>query len=257
MPSLDLFGNDASTTVVTGGTTTPSPGVSETWVVLDSSTFPAASNGASPPTQFRIVDPEATEVMIVTNVSGTTWTVTRGAEGTTPVAHLSGFLVFHVVSKGALSEFLQIGLGDFAGPVTAPTLAKIQGTAIGAPTNDTNAFLRADGAWSVPLGTGGVVSLVDGATITIDASTGRNFRVTIAGDRVLANPVNGVDGQLIRLEVTQGSGGSHGLSYGPAFDFGFTGPPNLSTTAGLRDVFGFSYNAVATTWDCLAFTSGY
>jgi hypothetical protein len=33
------------------------------------------------------------EIMLVTNVSGTTWTVTRGVEGTTTVAHTAGFTV--------------------------------------------------------------------------------------------------------------------------------------------------------------------
>ena len=43
------------------------------------------------------------EIIAVTNVSGTTWTVTRGAEGTTPVAHTTGFTIRQVVTSGWLS----------------------------------------------------------------------------------------------------------------------------------------------------------
>lgn len=103
MPT-ELFANNASTTVSSGGTTAPSAGTSESWTVASSSAFPAASNSASPKTQFRIVDPALpTEVMLVTNVSGTTWTVTRGAEGT-PVAHTAGFTVQQAVSNSWLAK---------------------------------------------------------------------------------------------------------------------------------------------------------
>lgn len=119
MPGPELFANQASTTVSSGGTTAPSPGTSEAWTVASSSGFPAASNSASPATFFRVTDPaSSTEKMIVTNVSGTTWTVTRGAEGTTPVTHASGFTVQNVVTAAALGGLLQD-----ADPVAAAAVA--------------------------------------------------------------------------------------------------------------------------------------
>lgn len=103
---MDLFANVANTTVSSGGTTAPSPGTSQSWTVASSTAFPAAVTSTS---QFRVVDVALpSEVMIVTNVSGTTWTVTRGAEGTTPVAHSAGFTVQHIVTAGALEEFGQV-----------------------------------------------------------------------------------------------------------------------------------------------------
>lgn len=102
--AVDIFTNNATTTVTSGGGTTPASGSSETWTVASASGFPSASNTASPPTQFRIIDPAATsEVMLVTNVSGTSWTVTRGAESTTPVAHVTGFTIRHTVTAGWLT----------------------------------------------------------------------------------------------------------------------------------------------------------
>lgn len=54
-------------------------------------------------------------------MSGTTWTVTRGAESTTPVAHTAGFTVVQVVSAGDLGGVLQAGnnLADVASATTA------------------------------------------------------------------------------------------------------------------------------------------
>ena len=39
-----------------------------------------------------------TEVMLVTNVSTTTWTVTRGYEGSTAATHLNGATIYHDIS---------------------------------------------------------------------------------------------------------------------------------------------------------------
>ncbi len=98
----ELYANDASTTVTTGGTGTPG---TETWTVASSSGFPAASNSAAPPTQFHVADPALpSELMAVTNVSGTSWSVTRGDGGTTAVPHTAGFTVREVVSAGALVQ---------------------------------------------------------------------------------------------------------------------------------------------------------
>ena len=98
----ELFASDrATTTVSSGGTTAPSGGTSESWTVASSGMFGAAATGVS---QFHVADPAApSETILVTNVSGTTWTVTRGAESTAPVAHAAGFTVWQVVTTGFLS----------------------------------------------------------------------------------------------------------------------------------------------------------
>lgn len=105
-----------------GGTTAPASGTTETWTVASSSSFPAASSSATPPTQFHVADITAnSEIVAVTNVSGTTWTVTRGAEGTTPVAHTAGFTVFQVTTAGWLNNAVVPAAQAFASSVaTAP-----------------------------------------------------------------------------------------------------------------------------------------
>jgi hypothetical protein len=105
--ATELFTNQASTTVTSGGTDAPASGTSETWSVAASTSFPAASSSATPPTQFHICDTatgKTSEIIAVTNVSGTTWTVTRGAESTTPIAHTAGFTVQQVVTAGYLTS---------------------------------------------------------------------------------------------------------------------------------------------------------
>jgi hypothetical protein len=115
----DIFAsNGPTTTVSSGGTTAPSAGTSESWTVASSTGFPAAATGVS---QFRVADKaHPTELMIVTNVSGTTWTVTRGAESTTPVAHTAGFTIYQALTAGVLGGLTQrpAGTSATAAPLT-------------------------------------------------------------------------------------------------------------------------------------------
>lgn len=118
--ALEVFANLPSTTVTSGGTDAPSSGTVQTWTVASSAGFPAASSSALPATQFHIADTAAqAETILVTNVSGTTWTVTRGADGTTPVSHASGFTVTQVISEGWLNDVAaRGGPGDWLNAVT-------------------------------------------------------------------------------------------------------------------------------------------
>ncbi len=122
--SLDLFANRASTTVSSGGNTAPASGTSENWTVTSSILFPAASIAATPPTQFRVIDRDSpSEIMIVTNVSGTTWTVTRGAEGTAAVAHAAGWTVQNIITVGGLDgRYAPMGGSLFESYVRANSL---------------------------------------------------------------------------------------------------------------------------------------
>lgn len=63
--------------------------------VVDASLFPSQG-------QFRVVIDS--EILIVTAVSGQTWTVTRGAEGTSPAAHTQGAVVTLLFTAGGFSQ---------------------------------------------------------------------------------------------------------------------------------------------------------
>lgn len=104
--ATERFANNTTTTVSSGGTSAPAGGTVETWTVASSASFPAASSTLG--TQFHVVDiASPAEKIRVTNVSGTTWTVVRGAESSTPAAHNAGFTIVQVVTAGGLASFLQ------------------------------------------------------------------------------------------------------------------------------------------------------
>lgn len=105
----EVFTNFGSAVVTAGGTTAPAAGTVQTWTVT-ATACPVAASG----TQFRVVDvadaSARPEVMLVTassNGTGVSWTVTRGAEGSTPVAHTAGFTVKPVVSQAVLDGLTQ------------------------------------------------------------------------------------------------------------------------------------------------------
>lgn len=104
--------------------------------------------------------------------------------------------------------------------------------------------------------TGGVAPsvavLTDGATIPVSANQGNLFRVTLAGNHQLANPTGGLDGQMIRIEV---SPGGHTLSYGTQYNFGDAGQPALNGAK--RNTLGFAYNASIPSWDFLGAGTGF
>jgi hypothetical protein len=155
--AVEIFANQPSTVVTSGGTDAPAAGTVESWTVSSSAAFPAASSSASPPTQFHIVDvnvSQSSEIVLVTNVSGTTWTVTRGVEGTTPVTHSANFTIQQVVTAGFFTSTVRLG-GDLGNTSVAPEVLKIQGTSISVPSGGATSFLNATGAWSIPAGGGG------------------------------------------------------------------------------------------------------
>ena len=99
--AIEVWANDGVATVASGGTDAPSAGTSES-LTLSGSTLPAVSSSAVPATQCYVCDPAApSEQMLVTNISGSTATVTRGADGTTPVAHASGYTIQQVLSRAS------------------------------------------------------------------------------------------------------------------------------------------------------------
>jgi hypothetical protein len=102
------------------------------------------------------------------------------------------------------------------------------------------------------------VNLTDGSTINTDASLGNHFRVTLAGNRTLANPIGARDGQRILFEIIQDGIGSRTLALGNKFAFGSDiTEVTLSTSAGKRDFIGVQYNEDADKFYVLAVARGY
>lgn len=89
------------------------------------------------------------------------------------------------------------------------------------------------------------VALTDAGTIAWDLSTGIDFTVTLAGNRVLGNPTNVTVGKKGRLRVVQDGAGSKTLSYSANYEFAGGTAPVLSTAANAQDV--LYYDVIATT----------
>lgn len=92
------------------------------------------------------------------------------------------------------------------------------------------------------------VALTDGATITMDGSTGVNFYVTLGGNRAFANPTNFNPGQFGVIHVTQDGTGSRTATFGSNFKFAGVsyGSNVLSTTAAAVDAIHYYVRADGT-----------
>lgn len=163
------YADDTSASVLTGGTSAPGSGTLEVWTVtVTAGTFPAASMGSTPVRYFTVADPQnPSELTRVVTTTGGTWTVVRGAGGTTPVQHAPGFSVQLVIGAGGLSTMLQSAnnLGDVANPAAA--LASLGGLPL------------AGGAVTGALSVGGAFTANDGATV--------NGPLDVNGDATLSN----------------------------------------------------------------------
>jgi hypothetical protein len=100
------------------------------------------------------------------------------------------------------------------------------------------------------LNDGKAVALLDGATISVNASLGSNFRVTLAGNRALANPTKLSDGQRLHFRIKQDGTGSRTLTFGSMYKFP-SASKTLTTTAGALDVVECQYDAADDTLVCV------
>ena len=69
-----------------------------------------------------------TECLLVTNVSGTTWTVTRGYESSTAATHSNGASIYHDISAGE-ADSIDAKLAKAGGTMTGAIVPAGHGTA--------------------------------------------------------------------------------------------------------------------------------
>jgi hypothetical protein len=102
------------------------------------------------------------------------------------------------------------------------------------------------------------VTLIDGPTISTDASLSNFFTVTLGGNRTLAAPTNPTEGQKITYRFRQDGTGNRTLTFDPIFRFGIDLYPTvLSTGANKTDYIGCIYNSTDSTWDIVAVSKGF
>ena len=80
-----------------------------------------------------------------------------------------------------------------------------------------------------------IVSLTDGANISVDFNSGQNFHLTLGGNRTLDNPTNCVPGQTGSIFIVQDGTGSRTLAYGTSWEFIGGTAPTLTTDADAVD----------------------
>lgn len=106
-----------------------------------------------------------------------------------------------------------------------------------------------------------VVILADTATVTVDASKGNDFRLTLGGSRTIAAPSNPRDGQKITFEIIQpSSGGPCTVTWASgagAYSFGSGSAPVLSPTAGAADQASFRYSSAKGAWLTMGSNGGF
>jgi len=82
---------------------------------------------------------------------------------------------------------------------------------------------------------GNVAVLTDGATITPDFDEGNNFKLTLGGNRTMANATNLVAGQAGHITISQDGTGSRTLAFESKWKFIGGTAPTLTTTADAND----------------------
>lgn len=88
----------------------------------------------------------------------------------------------------------------------------------------------------------GFATLVDAPTIAVDASLSNHYRVTLGGNRILANPTKLRDGVILNFWIKQDGTGSRTLTLGSKYKHAGGIAPVLTTTAGALDLLAYQYN---------------
>lgn len=180
-------------------------------------TITVASVTGAPAPNFRIIIDN--EYMLVTGVSGSDLTVTRGIESSTPAAHAHGANVIQIITLGGLQQYLADRFPASTGGILTSRIAPI----------------NAD---------------TDATTIPFDCAIYDWHAVTLGGNRALTL-INTTVGQQITLRLKQDSTGSRLVtSWFSGFTitwFTFDGnPPTLPTAADKIIVVTFKVTGAST-----------
>jgi hypothetical protein len=85
-------------------------------------------------------------------------------------------------------------------------------------------------------------ALTFATTVTPDASTSNNFKLTLTGACTIANPTNLTEGMVLNFCVDQDATGGRVLTLGSAFKWPGGTAPTWSTTANAKNFFSAYYD---------------
>lgn len=101
-----------------------------------------------------------------------------------------------------------------------------------------------------------VVTLVDGATVDLNASQGSVFYLSAGGDRTINTPTSATAGKKIIIRH-YANGANRTLTLSSGFRFGTDVTGLTTTTSGKMDYIGCIYNEIDEVWDVVALSTGY
>jgi hypothetical protein len=153
-PNFEVFANDARDAV----NTAMNDSITSV-VVKDATTFPTTGN-------FRIRI--GTEIMQVTIVTGATFTIIRGIEGTTPAAHSVDDVVAGILTAGGLEQMAK----DYI-PLWKNT------PQLGSLTDDAGLNLTASDFTWVNQGSAVITDINQGIKVNTDRTTGLSVRLLV------------------------------------------------------------------------------
>ncbi|RJT32806.1 hypothetical protein D3227_25745 [Mesorhizobium waimense] len=175
-------------------------------------------------------------------------TVTRGATTVSVPAGRLGTFYTDGTANGLVGSVATTGVsGDVVGPASATDGAFAQydgatgkllkdgmskATAAQVRSATTDKVLTSDLIESASA----LVTLTDGANISLDWDAGINRALTIGGNRTLDNPTNGQPGTWRTIIITQDGTGTRTLVYGNQYKFPGGTEPVLTTAAASVDV---------------------
>jgi hypothetical protein len=139
----------------TQATLTAPIGASDTAIVVSSTTvFPTSP-------QFRILIDA--ELMLVTAVAGSVFTVTRALEGTVAVPHVQGSVTSHILTAGALAQLS----ADTIAAVPSPPVVTFAGDLAGSNTTQN---VKSLGTGAATVSTAGAINWANTSTVTLGQS---------------------------------------------------------------------------------------
>lgn len=176
------------------------------------------------------------------------YSTTLTATGTTTVTLPTSGTVYGTASSSITSLQLKTSLSDEtgSGSVVFADTATLSSTTI-------NIGLTVNGPAALNKQVySPFVALTDGATISVDASVGNMFRVTLGGNRTVGAPTNSQDGQTINFHISQDGSGNRTLTWNSIYKWPSGVSPTLSTAANALDVVSCTYNSTLGYWVCTA-----
>jgi hypothetical protein len=165
----------------------------------------------------------------------TDWTISLGVDAAGTVASS------RTISAGGIAT----GGGDLSANRTI-TVTKSTAAQVRSGTDDATAVTPKAAMDALAIQT-----LTDGATVNWDMGASPNAKVTLGGNRTLAQPTGYKEGATYANDLIQDGVGGRTCAFASCYDFGVVGAPTLSTGANKRDrMFAYCYDAVTPRFAC-------